>query len=59
MNFNNRNFGKTDVFRHSPFVQFPDDANILPPPPGSEVMITESGDKMVVEGVSGDYMITE
>lgn len=58
MHFNNRNYGKTDYLIKTPFKQTWDDSPIIPPPPGSEIMITETGSlKMITE--SGQYMITE
>jgi hypothetical protein len=58
MFFTGRPFGKTDELIHSPFVQFWDGEGIRPPPPPSQIMITELGDPMITES-TGDYMITE
>jgi hypothetical protein len=49
-----------DVLVHSKFIEslFSDDEGNIPnPPPGSSVMITETGIDMITE--AGDFMITE
>jgi hypothetical protein len=58
MNFNGRNFGKTDELIRSPFVQVWEDSNINPPPPMTSIMITESGQIMITE-LTLQRMITE
>ncbi len=41
----------------SPYVQKYSTGGAVPPPPGDNRMITESGDNMITE--DGDYMIIE
>ncbi len=49
---------KNNPIIKSPFVQHWEGEGNNPPPPGSELMITESGLLMVTE-ITDDFMITE
>lgn len=57
MIFNGRNFGKTDLLQHSPFVQYWDDSGINPPPPGTAVRITDASENRITD--DGNIRITD